>query len=278
VPSLLTWEDELQSPHANVQGATAPTLEDALKQSITTGTGGIYLTCWDGSISYDLLLDPDPHEDIWPDIEPMEELPIGTVVLYSDLTRRNLLPEEGLSSSSFLPYLQSYRGHMHWSKVLCNLINPLYAMGYTGFSSTRYRDDTGGDRPVQEMLVRGELPDIVEQIKFDGLCYLPAQRATPELLLSALEITGCSLQRLSNNGVFLTSEYAPYRYENNTAQRYLLMGEKCIARRTLENRPLTPEDIAEAKAYFQRAWTIFKTIDDWLGVRITQRYLSADDF
>ena len=132
-PESLTWEGELQATNCEVVRGIAGTFEDQIREKIAKGETGIYLTMWDGAMPYDLELWLEPHEENFPDLEPEEDPPFGSVILYCDVTRFNS-PILHQDMETLLPYLQAYRGFLHWSKVLCEIINPVYAFGYTGRS------------------------------------------------------------------------------------------------------------------------------------------------
>ncbi|GCE06639.1 hypothetical protein [Dictyobacter aurantiacus] len=276
-PESLTWDGELQSTNSYVLHSTAETFEGKLRELLAKEKTGIYLTMWDGAIPYDLLFSLDPHEDNNDDLEPVEDAPFGHVSLYCDVTRSNT-PIVSSTMESLLPYLQAYRGFLHWSKLLCQIIDPIYALGYTGMSAISGIYGEHGDRPLQEQLARGVLPDIEAILNGEGSCYLAPGGATSEIVQRALAIPDCIVQRLANGGVFFTRAFAPYRYENNIAQQYYLLGEMCLGRQLSGTLPpdLPPLQETDAEKYFQYALTIFSSINDEVGMRAARRQLERD--
>ncbi len=269
-PEERTWQAELDSPDFDIQQVHAPSLAQALERIIEKGS--CYISMWDDDIPYHLDLAPDPHEDILlPDEEPEEELPIGYISLYCDITRAGIFYPDYDEDETHTPaYLRAYHGYLHWSKILCAFVEPLFAFGDTPYTGLLTEEE---EPRIQHLLAQGQLPDCSELLRKDGACYLTPRDAQPERLLDALRIPHCSLERLPNGGVFLSTSYTSLLYENAAGQREIFLGKSYFDRAEREDRHLTVGDLETVTYHFQRALTIFIAIEDVDRIRSTRRYI-----
>lgn len=297
IPPKVSWKEELQTTAFRLQGSHAATLEEALKESLVNGS--LYLTLWDGDLEYDLCIDPNNdserkelesnHEDM--DVnwlaEQEEEFKkretVGSIILYCDMSRKYHLYGQNLVQVKEMPYLRAYRGHLHWSKVLCEILNPLFALGDV-------RSELSEDEHLRiwEQVARGELPSMAYCLQKKAFCYLPAREITVEQLTQVLAVPRCSFEILHSGGAFFSVSHTPFCYEENRAQLQILQGEDLFSLEPPEARPLTEEVVKEREKYFQqalqqedlekikrsfqRALTIYTMIKDTSGIS-TAEYL-----
>ncbi|GCE10594.1 hypothetical protein [Tengunoibacter tsumagoiensis] len=225
-----TWEEQLQASDFQIQGIEASTLQEALHCSLSEGS--IYITFWDGNLEYDLYLDPqnlarrqeaeryvaretdEQEKQVW--IETLQELeqrePVAVLFLYCDQTTDHDIFTEMPETTNERLYLRSYRGHLHWTKKLCEYVQPLFAFN----TPNRFHRIPEDEELVLWLrLANGEQPDALRYLSLNGNCYLPQHLVTKEFLSAALEIPTCTIERLSTGGVFCSVRDGYYAYESN---------------------------------------------------------------
>ena len=242
-----TWVETLQQPVQTVLRGQRPALAifplEQVIAKLGRGASGS-LGIRDKALEeIDLFFDlfPLPPEQT---LSPLNAQGTVTLKVSGAYSWTNFVPEVPGTAGLILPYQQVWLAFLHWSKLLCSLVNPRYGVGY----AIDYEQDESVATKVQNAvgnaLEQGDLPDLRTILRGGGCQYIPANRISFGLVDQLLEQPGYAVQRLANGGLFSTPTCFPFHYEHNEIYRQLSLGRKAAERNA---------DQKQIMAHYQRA-------------------------
>jgi hypothetical protein len=292
----VTWEAELAATDHLIVAAdghqVTGTLREGLEQLATLGGTG--LAVWDNGVELGL--------DLYPGDFPAKnnaQLPSPALMRAMLSTARAKPVPPALRPANWLdPYavdlapttvvpgfLQRRLALLHWSGVLCELLRPVYGVGYDVEHDVRdslveLRED------IQRALHAGHLPDVGAHLTDGYVQYLAPSYATAERLLSYLGTPGWTVQRQATGGAFVLSTGEPFQYERGAENREVLLGDRAKASlRQMMGSSAAPQGEAaleplqdEILRHYRRALEIARASGDTDGVRAMRAYLPKEDF
>ncbi len=176
------------------------------------------------------------------------------------------------------PYLHAYSAFVRTCALLCEVLDPLYGLGY---HLTQVRDQAGEDAladldtSAAPDLLAGKLPNASAWFNSEPFQYIAPAYVTAERTLAWLASSWVSVERLATGGLLVIPTVAPYTQEASIAYTHLLRGMDrtllILRHRHSQLAELTPEQLAQAQREgidaLTRAITIFASVNDQEGER-----------
>lgn len=174
-------------------------------------------------------------------------------------------------------YTDIYHAFVEWSQILCEVLGPLFGLGYQDENDAATELFVSGGAE----LLQGRLPDIDAWFKVPPLRYLAPQLLTNERLLDLLKQPHWQVQRLSTGGIFVVPRHPAYTYQASAGHLYRsLATEKWSALAEMEkgNTPKADQTTIErlsreARAEAKHALGIFQAIGDQEGARAIESFV-----
>jgi hypothetical protein len=294
-PPALTWEAELSGTAHLIVAPDGHQITGTLREGLEqlAAFGGTGLAVWDHGVELGL--------DLYPGDFPAEHTaqlpspPLMRVMLSTARARR--APPAVRPATWLDPYavdlapitvvpgfLQRRLALLHWGGVLCDLLRPVYGLGYDVQHDVRdslveLRED------IQRALHEGRLPEVGARLTDGYVQYLAPSYATAERVLVSLEAPGWSVRRLATGGVLVLSAGEPFHYERGAASRQALLGERAQERQrhamSGSDAPAREAALAalhdEVRRHFRRALEIARASGDAEGVQAMRAHLLEED-
>jgi hypothetical protein len=296
LPPTLTWEAELAATDHLIVAPDGHQITGTLREGLEhlAALGGTGLAVWDNGVELGL--------DLYPGDFPAKnnaQLPSPALmrVMLSTARARTLPPAlrpanwldpyaVDLAPTTVVPgFLQRRLALLHWSGVLCELLRPVYGVGYDVEHDVRnslvaFRED------IQRALHEGRMPDIGAHLTDGYVQYLAPSYATAERLLGYLAEPGWSVRRLATGGALVLSAGEPYLYERGAESRQVLLGDRAQAslRQAMGTSDAPQCEAAleplqdELLRHYRRALEIARASGDADGVKAMRVYLPKEDF
>jgi hypothetical protein len=294
-PPVLTWEAELAAADHLIVAPDGHQITGTLREGLEqlAALGGTGLAVWDNGVELGL--------DLYPGDFPAKSsahLPSPALMRVMLSTARARVPPPALRPANWLdPYaidlapttvvpgfLQRCLALLHWSGVLCELLHPVYGLGYDVEHDVRdslveLRED------IQRALHEGHLPDVGTHLTDGYVQYLAPSYATAERLLGYLKAPGWTVRRLATSGALVLAADEPFHYERGAANRQVLLGKRAEAslRHAMGRSDASQPEAAlntmrdEARGHFRRALGIARASDDADGVEAMWAHLPKED-
>jgi hypothetical protein len=295
-PPTLTWEAELAATDHLIVAPDGHQIAGTLREGLEhlAALGGTGLAVWDNGVELGL--------DLYPSDFPATnnaQLPSPALMrLMLSTARARTLPPAlrpanwldpyavDLAPTTVVPgFLQRRLALLHWSGVLCELLRPVYGVGYDVEHDVR--DSLAELREgIQRALHEGRMPDIGAHLTDGYVQYLAPSYATAERLLSYLGTPGWTVRRLATGGAFVLSAGEPFHYARGAENREVLLGERT---RASVRQAVGSSDAVQGEAvleplrddirrHFHRALEIAQASGDADGVKAMRAYLPKEDF
>jgi hypothetical protein len=217
-----TWEEQLDRKLPEQQRS----LRDYIHSIVENGYG--FIPACDRSSLITINFDPqatkfaDAHNMTLPIEQYLtsDEVPYGSLSLYVHWVGRDVpnLPiplEPPFHSSGYLipPGYQAIYSASYWASLFCEVINPLYGVGYLEPDSRDVDEDLFFDRfelTLMQAIQSGQLPSLYDWLKESVMQYADVRFVTPEVIREWATHKDHSIRILSNGGLFSSSLFDPY--------------------------------------------------------------------
>ena len=168
-------------------------------------------------------------------------------------------------------YLEAYQGLVEWSKLLCEIVEPLFGFGYRNGEILDSELPDAYLRFEGEEILRGQLPEVERWFSAPPLRYLAPALWTKETVNQWLAHEHWQIERLITGGLFFTPAHSrenSFAHNAYTRLRRAKHHKHQLAKTDISTRDTTSFDVLarEAAAEVRRARTTFTLLHEQRGI------------